>query len=608
MAVSATATVVSYTGNGSTTSLAVTFPFQGTGSSAELEVVQRTIATGAEAVLSYTTHYTVTGGSGSTGTVVMASAPADTVQIHIRRTTTRTQTVDYTANDPFPADTHELALDRLAMGMHEIQEELDRSFKVSRTNAITTPEFVDNASTRASKLLGFSSDGNTLEATTGRVNSVSVSNVAVSGAGASQAATVSFTDSTGALALGIPVGSTGATGATGAAGVFSSIASQAEAEAGSDNTKGMSALRVKQAVDSYGVITSTDVATSGANKILKLDGSGDLPALSGANLTSLPVTDVSGDLRNIALGSAADRITLLNGIVDPLTDETDVNTSSSSNETFTSGSGGYYRGSSALGAAIAQGAGTAIGNATANGGLAAAFDGTTSQAASASSKYAASVPTDPLLIGKNHGSGVTKTIAGITVVGSSDQGFQQSVSGSITIKLQGSTDNFSSSVVDLGTETFTDSAGKTLEKTSGFSATAFQYHRIHVTAGSGSGSQSFYVAECTFFEETAANMTLISNPFTATSAPSKTILGLQTVENETITINTDLKGFVSRDGGSNFTEVTLALKTTLGQTGTKYYECAETTLTSTSGSSMVWKITTHNTKDVEVHGVALSWS
>jgi hypothetical protein len=218
MAVSATATVVSYTGNGSTTSFAVTFPFQGTGSAAELEVVQRTIATGAEAVLSYTTHYTVTGGSGSTGTVVMASAPADTVQIHIRRTTTRTQTVDYTANDPFPADTHELALDRLAMGMHEIQEELDRSFKVSRTNSITTPEFVDDASTRASKLLGFSSDGNTLQATTGRVSTVSVSNVAVDGSGNSQSATVSFNDTTGALALGVPVGSTGAVGSTGSQG------------------------------------------------------------------------------------------------------------------------------------------------------------------------------------------------------------------------------------------------------------------------------------------------------------------------------------------------------------------------------------------------------
>tara|TARA_R110002167_G_scaffold362754_1_gene582285 strand:- start:44 stop:1231 length:1188 start_codon:yes stop_codon:yes gene_type:complete len=215
MAVSSTSTVVSYTGNGSTTSFAVSFPFQGTGSSAEVEVVQRTISTGAESVLSYTTHYTVTGGSGSTGTVVMASAPADTVQIHIRRTTTRTQTVDYTANDPFPADTHELALDRLAMSVQEIEEELDRSFKVSRTNAITTPEFVDDASTRASKLLGFSSNGNILEATTGRVTTVTTSNVAVNGSGASQSATVSFNNVSGALALGIPVGSTGATGPTG---------------------------------------------------------------------------------------------------------------------------------------------------------------------------------------------------------------------------------------------------------------------------------------------------------------------------------------------------------------------------------------------------------
>ena len=292
MAVSSTATVVSYTGNGSTTSFAVTFPFQGTGSAAELEVVQRTIATGAETTLSYTTHYTVTGGSGSTGTVVMASAPADTVQIHIRRTTTRTQTVDYTANDPFPADTHELALDRLAMGMHEIQEELDRSFKVSRTNSITTPEFVDNASTRASKLLGFSSDGNTLEATTGRVNSASATASSVS-PGGSPTASVTFTASSGALAfaLGIPTGATGSTGAAGADGVFSAIASQSEAETGTDNTKGMTALRTKQAVDSYGIL-ATDIGTTVQAfdaDIMKSDTTKRITA----NMGFTPVTDAS---------------------------------------------------------------------------------------------------------------------------------------------------------------------------------------------------------------------------------------------------------------------------------------------------------------------------
>jgi hypothetical protein len=225
MAVSSTTTTVSYTGDGSTTSFAVSFPFQGTGSTAELLVIERVIATGVETVKSFSTHYDVTGGNGSTGAVVFGSAPADTVQIHIRRNTTRTQTVDYTANDPFPADTHELALDRLAMAAHEIQEELDRSFKVSRTNAITTPEFVDNASARASKLLGFSSDGNTLEATTGRVNSVSVSTSTL-GTGESATGSASYTDSTGALALslGIPTGPQGAQGSTGAAGAAASIA------------------------------------------------------------------------------------------------------------------------------------------------------------------------------------------------------------------------------------------------------------------------------------------------------------------------------------------------------------------------------------------------
>ena len=48
MTVSTTTTSVSYTGNGSTTSFAVTFPFLGSGTTAELEVIERVIATGAE--------------------------------------------------------------------------------------------------------------------------------------------------------------------------------------------------------------------------------------------------------------------------------------------------------------------------------------------------------------------------------------------------------------------------------------------------------------------------------------------------------------------------------------------------------------------------------
>ena len=165
MAVSSTSTTVSYTGNGSTTSFAVTFPFQGTGATAELEVVQRTIATGAETTLSYTTHYTVTGGNGSTGAVVAASAPANTVQLHIIRKTLRTQTVDYTANDPFPADTHELALDRLAMGVQELEKEINRSVVAPVTDPADIAMTLPPKATRATKALGFDSAGDPVVST-----------------------------------------------------------------------------------------------------------------------------------------------------------------------------------------------------------------------------------------------------------------------------------------------------------------------------------------------------------------------------------------------------------------------------------------------------------
>jgi len=149
MTVSSTTTSVSITGDGSTTDITVTFPFLGTGSSSELTVVERTIATGAEVTLDYSTHYTITGGNGETGTVIAGTAPASTVQWHVRRNTTATQTTDYVTNDPFAADTFELSLDRLAMLGQERDGDISQSFKFPDTytgGASTTfPEPVANA-------------------------------------------------------------------------------------------------------------------------------------------------------------------------------------------------------------------------------------------------------------------------------------------------------------------------------------------------------------------------------------------------------------------------------------------------------------------------------
>lgn len=161
MTVSSTTTKVSASGDGSTAAFNYTFKIF---ADSEMEVIIRS-STGTETTKTLTTHYNVSGaGNDSGGTVTFTSGniPASGETVVLRRKLALTQGTDYVENDPFPANSHEDGLDRLTFITQGLQEELDRAFKVSKTNSITTPEFTENAAARASKALGFSSDGNTL--------------------------------------------------------------------------------------------------------------------------------------------------------------------------------------------------------------------------------------------------------------------------------------------------------------------------------------------------------------------------------------------------------------------------------------------------------------
>jgi hypothetical protein len=156
MTVSSTTTKNSYSGNGSTTTFAYGFKIF---ADADLTVILRS-STGVETVQSLTTNYTVTNaGNASGGNVVFGSAPASGVTVVIRRNMALTQSTDYVANDPFPAATHEDALDRLTFISQQMQEEVDRTIKLSRTNTMTSTEFTVGATDRASKVLAFDSSG-----------------------------------------------------------------------------------------------------------------------------------------------------------------------------------------------------------------------------------------------------------------------------------------------------------------------------------------------------------------------------------------------------------------------------------------------------------------
>ena len=156
MTISTTIIKVSYSGNGTQTVFPYTFKIN---AEADIQVIIRA-SNGTETVKTLTTDYSVSGvGSASGGNVTMVTAPSATETIVIRRETTQTQTVDLVENDPFTAETVEGAFDKSVAIAQELQEEVDRSIKLSRTNTMTSTEFTVDAATRANKILAFDANG-----------------------------------------------------------------------------------------------------------------------------------------------------------------------------------------------------------------------------------------------------------------------------------------------------------------------------------------------------------------------------------------------------------------------------------------------------------------
>ena len=119
MTVSTTTSRASYPGNGTNDTFAYSFKIFADG---DLTVIIRS-ADGTETTKTLTTHYTVTGaGTDSGGNVVFTTGniPTATETVVILRELNLTQGTDYVANDPFPAESHEDALDRLTFIAQQI--------------------------------------------------------------------------------------------------------------------------------------------------------------------------------------------------------------------------------------------------------------------------------------------------------------------------------------------------------------------------------------------------------------------------------------------------------------------------------------------------------
>ena len=104
----------------------------------------------------------------------------------------------------------------------------------------------------------------------------------------------------------------------------------------------------------------------------------------------------------------------------------------------------------------------------------------------------------------------------------------------------------------------------------------------------------------------ASNMTLISNTQVATTVPTSSRIVLFEEDIDVITINTDLKAYVSRDNGTTYSQVTLADEGNY-ITGARILSGVVDISSQPSGSNMKYKIETLNLKKLNLHGTAVSW-
>lgn len=157
MTVSTTTSRVEFTLTGSTNSFPFSFKIF---AEDDLVVVYRDTS-GSETTLVLNTDYTVSTGPWESGGTVTTTTTYTSGTLTIARSLDLTQEVDYTTSGPFPAETHEQALDRLTMICQELNTTIGRSFTLSVGDtsgaSLIVPSPVSN------NLIGWNSAGTALE-------------------------------------------------------------------------------------------------------------------------------------------------------------------------------------------------------------------------------------------------------------------------------------------------------------------------------------------------------------------------------------------------------------------------------------------------------------
>lgn len=156
MTVTSSLSRVSYSGNGATVLFTVPFYFL---ENSHIKVVL-TLSSGTVTTLVLNTDYTVSGaGVVSGGTITCVTAPPTGSTLVIARNVPVTQETDYQPNDPFPAQTHERALDKLTMIAQQSADVGLRALTYPITDSGSLSSELPSSGDRANQYLAFDNLG-----------------------------------------------------------------------------------------------------------------------------------------------------------------------------------------------------------------------------------------------------------------------------------------------------------------------------------------------------------------------------------------------------------------------------------------------------------------
>ena len=358
-----------------------------------------------------------------------------------------------------------------------------------------------------------------------------------------------------------------------------------------------------------GVVPTANLGSGSASASTYLAGNQTYQTITEYNDDAL-----QNDIATLALHQAtnanAAKYNLTNTNVDVYQDSTGI---ASFTDCSRDSSGEYVASTTAGGQTIIdRTAGTAVGTMVDNGGLAAAFDGDNSEAG-ADCAVAHTITTS--YIGKDWGSGVTKTLTGARTYGATDEGYssQGANSSGCTWDVRGGSTSVIGDSVSLGSLTnqnfrVISTPGAILNIMSGLTeTTAYRYHFIKLTQGTTGHN---YVAECEFYDNPQtynATGNYVSTATTANASVSKVGIVITYKNNEgTNTLNTDIVAEVSANGGSNYTTCVLAAA---GTFSTGVLQCVANDVSVTAGTSIQYRISFANqaegSKEARITGASL---